>query len=140
MPFETADTNQAPENRSDVALLSLPCKQSDRRTYKLKSQVICYPYSPDSNGFQTTSFPLAIYKERSKQMASYGETNSMLLLVFSCRVLSEICSRRTSGFIKASLKKYRSSGYDINTGEGIVYMFRDFINHCLNLMLLGGVI
>lgn len=27
-----------------------------------------------------------------------------------------------------------------NTGEGIIYIFRDFINHCLNLMLLGGVI
>lgn len=135
MPFETTDTNQAPENR-----LSLPCKQSDRRTYKLKFQVICYPYSPDSNGYQTTSFPLAIYKERSKQIASYGETNSMFLLVFSCLVLSVICSRCKSGFIKTSLKKYRSSGYDINIGEGIVYMFRDFINHCLNLMLLGGII
>lgn len=66
MPFETADTYQAPENRSDVALLSLPCKQSDRRTYKLKFRVICYPYSPDSNGFQTTSFPLAIYKDQDK--------------------------------------------------------------------------
>lgn len=71
MAFETADTNQAPENRSDVALLSLPCKQSDRRTYKLTFQVICYPYSPDSNGLQTTSFPLAIYSEGSRQIASY---------------------------------------------------------------------
>lgn len=26
-----------------------------------------------------------------------------------------------------------------NTGEGIVHTLRDFINRCLNLMLLGGV-
>lgn len=91
--------------------------------------------------FQTTSFPLAIYKERSKQIASYSETNFLLLLVFGCLLLSVICSRCTGGFIKTSLKNTEAVVMTLNnTGEGIVYIFRDFINHCLNLMLLGGVI
>lgn len=36
MSFETVHINQAQENNSDVALLSLPCKWIDTKMYKLK--------------------------------------------------------------------------------------------------------
>lgn len=36
MSFETVHINQAQENSLDAALLSLPCKGSDTKMYKIK--------------------------------------------------------------------------------------------------------